>query len=110
MVKSPELVTERERLSQRKIELQKENWWSQPRDLTAELVQTLRIRARSNKRFTNEQKTGVFRSIVKEAHLTALGVEMEMYVQPAQNIWFKYRQKRKRKRVQFPIDRQYGSW
>jgi hypothetical protein len=64
------------------------------RALTTELIQTLRILARSHRRFTNEQKTAVFRSIVKEAHLTATSVELEMYVQPTQNMWFKYRQKR----------------
>ena len=58
------------------------------------LIQTLRILARSHRRFTEEQKTKVFRSIVKEARLTATGVELEMYVQPTQNVWWKYRHKK----------------
>jgi hypothetical protein len=35
----------------------------------------------------------VFRSIVREARLRDGGVELELYVQPTQNIWWKYRQK-----------------
>jgi hypothetical protein len=35
----------------------------------------------------------VFRSIVKEARLSQSGVEWEMYDQPTQNVWWKYRQK-----------------
>jgi hypothetical protein len=36
----------------------------------------------------------VFRSLVKETQITATGVEFEMYVQPTQNVWWKYRQKK----------------
>jgi hypothetical protein len=32
--------------------------------------------------------------LVKETRITADGVEFEMYVQPTQNVWWKYRQKR----------------
>src|SRR5688572_28387407 len=64
--------------------------------VAADLIQTLRILARSHRRFTEEQKTKVFRSIVKEARLTAIGVELELYVQPTRNGWWKYRQKKAR--------------
>jgi hypothetical protein len=94
VVKSSELETEPERLSQRKIELGKRVNGNKQRDLTSELIQTLRLLARSHRRLTAEQKTAVFRSIVKETRLSAAGVELEMYVQPTQNIWFKYRHKR----------------
>jgi hypothetical protein len=30
----------------------------------------------------------MFRSIVKEARLTTKGVELELYVQPTQNVWW----------------------
>jgi hypothetical protein len=36
----------------------------------------------------------VFRSIIKEARLKENGVELEMYIQPTQNVWWKYRQKK----------------
>jgi hypothetical protein len=63
------------------------------RAVTEDLLQTLRVLGRSHRRFTEEQKTKVFRSVVKEARLTAAGVEMELYIQPTQNMWWKYRQK-----------------
>jgi hypothetical protein len=63
------------------------------RVVTDNLVQTLRVLARSHRRFTEEQKTKVFRSIVKEARLAPTGIELELYVQPTQNVWWKYRQK-----------------
>jgi hypothetical protein len=65
------------------------------RVVTEDPVQTLRVLARSHRRFTEEQKTKVFRSIVKEARLAAPGVELELYVRPTQNVWWKYRQKAK---------------
>jgi hypothetical protein len=49
--------------------------------------------ARSHRRFTEEQKVKVFRSLIKETRITANGVELEMYVKPTQNVWWKYRQK-----------------
>jgi len=39
----------------------------------------------------------VFRSLIKETRITAAGIEFEMYVQPTQNVWWKYRQKKTRK-------------
>jgi MerR HTH family regulatory protein len=42
---------------------------------------------------TEEQKVKVFRSLIKETRITGSGVEFEMYVQPTQNVWWKYRQK-----------------
>ena len=62
-------------------------------DVTAELIQTLRVLARSHRRFTEEQKTKIFRSMVKEARFSASGIELEMYCQPIQNVSWKYRQK-----------------
>jgi len=57
------------------------------------LIQTIRLLSRSHRRFTDDQKVKVFRSVIKEARLTATGVEFEMYVQPTQNVYWKYRQK-----------------
>lgn len=37
----------------------------------------------------------MFRSITEGARLTASGVELEMYLQPTQNVWWKYRAKNK---------------
>ena len=65
-------------------------------EVAADLIQTLRVLARSHRRFTEEQKTKVFRSIIKEARLKADGVELEMYVQPTRNVWWKYRQTKAR--------------
>jgi DNA invertase Pin-like site-specific DNA recombinase len=94
VVKSSELETQLSGLAARKLELRKLIDGRGKTDLTTELIQTLRILARSHRRLTAEQKTTVFRSIVKEARLTAAGVELELYVQPTQNIWWKYRQKK----------------
>jgi hypothetical protein len=91
VLKSSELETQVERLSQRKVELQKQIGGTSQRDLTSELIQTLRILARSHRRFTEEQKTKIFRSIVKEVRLSESLVELELYGQPTQNLWFKYR-------------------
>jgi hypothetical protein len=46
--------------------------------VAANLIQTLRVLARSRRRFTEEQKTKVFRSIIKEAQLKADGVELDV--------------------------------
>ena len=67
-------------------------------DASAELVQTMRLLARSHRRFTEEQKVKVFRSMIKETRITEAGVEFEMYVQPVQNVWWKYRQKGPRRK------------
>jgi hypothetical protein len=53
-----------------------------------------RILSRSHRRFTDEQKVKVFRSLIKETRISAAGVEFEMYAQPTQNAWWKYRQKK----------------
>jgi len=76
-------------------ELQKRLEELNQKDLAADLVHTLRILARSHKRFTEEQRTKVFRSLVKEAHLKKDGVELELYVKPIQNLWWKFRQDKK---------------
>src|SRR5215831_19464316 len=65
-------------------------------DASTELIQTIRLLSRSHRRFTEEQKVRVFRSLIKETRITASGVEFEMYVQPTQNVWWKYRQKNRR--------------
>ena len=62
-------------------------------DLSTQLIHTLRILSRSQKRFTPDQKTQVFRSMVKEAHLRENETELELYVEPIQNFWWKYQQK-----------------
>jgi carboxypeptidase C (cathepsin A) len=58
------------------------------------IIQTIRILSRSHRRFTEERKVKVFRSLIKETRITASGVELEMYLQPTQNVWWKYRQKK----------------
>jgi len=95
VVKTTQLEQEAEALTQTRTSLQQKIHSNRKDTGVADLIQTLRILARSHRRFTEEQKTKVFRSIVKEARLTAAGVELEMYVQPTQNIWWKYRQKPK---------------
>src|SRR5204862_6352327 len=97
VVKSSELQAEAERLAQSKTDLQRriENHGKQ--DVSAELIQTIRLLSRSHRRFTEEQKVKVFRSLVKETRITTSGVEVEMYVQPTQNVWWKYRQKSPRR-------------
>jgi|SRR5688572_13755389 hypothetical protein len=94
VVKSSELEAELARLDGRKAELRVQMAGSNKKDLTTSLIQTLRILARSHRRLTAEQKTSVFRSIVKEARLSGTGVELELYIQPTQNVWWKYRHKR----------------
>ncbi len=61
-------------------------------DAAVRLVHGLRILARSQERFTQSQKTRVFRSLVKEAHLSKESTELLLYTQPISNIWAKYRQ------------------
>ena len=94
MVKTTQLEQETEGLSQTLISIQQKIQSNGKNNGVVDLIQTLRILARSHRRFTEEQKTRVFRSIIKEARLTAAGIELEMYVQPTQNIWWKYRQKK----------------
>jgi hypothetical protein len=53
-----------------------------------------RLLSRSHRRLTDDQKVKVFPSLIKETRITASGVEFEMYVQPTQNAWWKYRQKK----------------
>jgi hypothetical protein len=89
------MEAEAERLAQMRTTLHQKIQADGKRVLTDDLVQTLRVLARSHRRFTEEQKTEVFRSVVKEARLAGAGVELELYVQPTQNVWWKYRQKRK---------------
>jgi len=60
-------------------------------DASAELIQTIRLLSRSHRRFTEEQKVKVFRSLIKETRMTESGVEFEMYIEPTQNVWWKYR-------------------
>ncbi len=94
VVKSSQLEAEGRRLGETRARLTRQVAEYSKREASEELVQTLRLLSRSHRRFTEEQKTKVFRSIVKEARLTAAGVELEMYVQPTQNVWWKYRQKK----------------
>ena len=93
VVKSSQMEAEAERLAQMRATLHQKIQADGKRAVTDDLVQTLRVLARSHRRFTEEQKTKVFRSIVKEVRLTTAGVELELYVQPTQNVWWKYRQK-----------------
>jgi hypothetical protein len=96
VLKSSQLEAEGQELKERRSSLTQRIQSHGKRDASLELIQTLRLLARSHKRFTDEQKTKVFRSIVKEARIVATGVELEMYVQPTQNVWWKYRQKKMR--------------
>jgi hypothetical protein len=96
VVKSSQMEAEAERLAQLRTTLHQKAQADGKRAVTDDLVQTLRVLARSHRRFTEEQKTKVFRSVVKEARLNAAGVELELYVQPTQNVWWKYRQKQAR--------------
>ena len=59
-----------------------------------DLHPTVEVNQNSLKR-RNEEECG-FPSITKEARLTASRAELEMYVQPTQNVWWKYRQKKVR--------------
>jgi len=94
VVKSSELEAEAEQLSQTKSNLQLRIQNHGKQDASLELIQTIRLLSRSHRRFTEEQKVKVFRSLIKETRITASGVELEMYVQPTQNVWWKYRQKK----------------
>src|SRR5262249_8876847 len=55
---------------------------SKPRETDArtELIQTIRLLSRSHRRFTEEQKIKVFRSIVRTAHLSSSSAELELYL------------------------------
>jgi hypothetical protein len=96
VVKAGQLEKEAEALAGTRTSLQQRINSNGKATGLSDLIQTLRLLARSHRRFTEEQKTKVFRSIIKEARLNAAGVELEMYVQPTQNIWWKYRQKKAR--------------
>jgi hypothetical protein len=102
VVKSSEIENDTERLSQSKTDLQRRIQNHGKQDARAELIQNIRLLSRSHRRFTVEQKVKVFRSLVKETRITTSGVEFEMYVQPTQNVWWKYRQKRTAKNGQPP--------
>jgi hypothetical protein len=65
-------------------------------DASTELIQTIRLLSRSHRRFTEEQKIKVFRSIVMAANLRSSSVELELYVQPVQHYQWKYRQRERR--------------
>jgi len=93
VVKSGQMETDAERLAQTRATLHQKMASHGKKGVMDDLVQTLRLLARSHRRFTEEQKTKVFRSMVKEARLSETGVELEMYVQATQNVWWKYRQK-----------------
>ena len=93
VVKSGQMERVADTVSQTRAALQQKIQSHGKTGVAADLIQTLRVLARSHRRFTEEQKTKVFRSIVKEARLKADGVELEMYVQPTRNVWWKYRQK-----------------
>jgi hypothetical protein len=69
-----------ERLAQVRTTLHQKIQADGKRVVTDDIVQTLRVLARSHRRFTEDQKTKVFRSLVKEAQFTAAGVELELYV------------------------------
>ena len=62
------------------------------RDSTTALQHTLRILGRSQSRFTEDQKECVFRSMVKQARLGDDSLTLELYTEPIENIWYKYRQ------------------
>jgi hypothetical protein len=80
VVKSSQLEAEGAGLIDKRANLQQRIHSHGRHDVTVELIQTLRLLARSHRRFTEEQKTKVFRSIIKEARLSETGVELEMYV------------------------------
>jgi site-specific DNA recombinase len=94
VVKSSELEAESERLAQSKAELHRSIQNHGKKDIGTELIQTIRLLSRSHRRFTEQQKVKVFRSLVKETRITASGVELDLYTQPTQNVWWKYRQKK----------------
>jgi hypothetical protein len=99
VVKSSELERETEKLAQTKNDLQRRIQNHGKQGARTELIQTIRILSRSHRRFTEEQKTRVFRSLIRETRITTSGVDFEMYVAPTQNVWWKYRQKRQRSKA-----------
>jgi hypothetical protein len=50
------------------------------------IIQTIRILSRSHRRFTEERKVKVFRSLIKETRITATGIEFEMYIEPTERV------------------------
>jgi hypothetical protein len=60
-------------------------------DYTAEGTMAAVIARRPRIGITEEQKVKVFRSLIKETRMTESGVEFEMYIEPTQNVWWKYR-------------------
>jgi hypothetical protein len=62
------------------------------RDATVALQNVLRILGRSHTRFTTDQKTRVFRSLVKKATLQDDSLDLELYTEPIENVLYKYRQ------------------
>ena len=48
------------------------------------IIQTIRILSRSHRRFTEERKVKVIRSLIKETRITATGIEFEMYIEPTE--------------------------
>ncbi len=88
-----ELDNRRIALNDDRVDVESRLKTTRQRDLTSDLVNTLRILAKSSTRFTEDQKVKVFRSMVKQAKIHESGVEMELYVEPVRNIWWKFRQK-----------------
>ena len=73
VVKNAQLEKEAETLARTRTSLQQKIDSNGKATGLTDLIQTLRLLARSHRRFTEEQKTKVFRSIIKEARLTASG-------------------------------------
>jgi hypothetical protein len=92
------MEAEAKRLSQMKSDLQRRIQNHGKQDASTELIQTIRALSRLHRRFTEEREVKVFRSLIKETRITASGIELEMYVQPTQNVWWKYRQKKSSRR------------
>ncbi len=90
--KSSELKSQSEFLATRESLINAELPDLEQEDVAVRLVHSLRILARSQERFTQTQKTRVFRSLVKEAYLGEQSTELVFYTQPISNIWAKYRQ------------------
>jgi len=96
VVKSAELEVEAERLRQMKSDVEQRIQNHGKHDASTELIQTIRLLSRSHRRYTEEQKVQVFRSIIRAAHLHASSVELGLYVEPVRNYQWKYRQRKKR--------------
>jgi len=64
-----------------------------------DLIQTLRILGALESTIHGGAKNEGVWVIIKEARLTIADVELEVYVQPTQNLWWKYRQTRAGKPV-----------